>query len=513
VDRRATAVIRYSHDKLFRGRYRSAPALTVGVVWFMGGLAVLPAAALDLVTKGDHPLSLLLASAILVTIGLPLVLAVRLPARMSTQGLFSSLVFGALAMMTAGAVVHLATGAVDSVVDAITEGAAGVSTTAASVVVDPSELSRGEQLFRAMLQWGSGVMSLMAIVKVFPRLGIGGLQAEGGVATRAAARLSPTTGGNVRRLTALYVLFTGLIATGYFLAGMPLLDAILQSLTTASTGGWTTRAGSLGAFDSAAIEWVAVAGMFVAGISLPFGFRVLRTGRVALFWRSYEFRGYVTLVVVSWWILVAWSGDWSMSGIRAGVFAATSATSTTGMFTVNPDHFNGQGVSLLITLVAVGGMSASLTGGIRIARVLVMFGVMQREITRQMHEHSVKMVRVGRSTVGDAVVSRMLGEVALNALVASFGYLALAVFGDDVLSAIGAAVSLLATAGPAYGSPDPASTLTALEPAGRIVAVVLMMLGRISILPVLGVIAIGTKPMRRRVRLRRGTLVRDRGDR
>ncbi|MEZ5283063.1 MAG: potassium transporter TrkG [Acidimicrobiales bacterium] len=495
------------------GRIDSAPILTMGVVLALGGFAVLPAALLDVVTDGGHELSLAAAALLLIAFGAPLVWLFRLPSRMSTQGLFSSLVAGALAMMVAGAVVHLATGAVDTVVDAFSEGAAGVSTTSASVIVDPSQLSRGEQLFRAMLQWGSGVMSLAAIVKVFPRLGIGGLEAGGGVATRAAARLSPTTGGNVRRLTALYALFTGLVAAAYAFAGMGTLDSVMHGLTVASTGGWSTRAGSIGAFDSAGIEWVSVAAMFVAGISLPFGFKVLRTGRLDLLLTAWEFRAYSLISLGSTLGLVAWSGDWSTYGVRQGALAATSAISTTGLWSANPNTFNDPGVVLLITLVAVGGMSASLTGGIRISRILVVFGVMRREITRQLHDNSVKMVRVGRSTVGDAVVGRIIGEIALNALVASIGYLALAMFGDDVFSAIGAAVSLLATAGPAYGSPDPSTTLTAINDGGHWVAIALMMLGRISILPVLGVLAVASKPIRRLARRSRFTLVRAGGDR
>ena len=99
------------------GRIDSAPILTMGVVLALGGFAVLPAALLDVVTDGGHELSLAGAALLLIAFGAPLVWLFRLPSRMSTQGLFSSLVAGALAMMVAGAVVHLATGAVDTVVD------------------------------------------------------------------------------------------------------------------------------------------------------------------------------------------------------------------------------------------------------------------------------------------------------------------------------------------------------------------------------------------------------------
>ena len=79
------------------GRIDSAPILTMGVVLALGGFAVLPAALLDVVTDGGHELSLAGAALLLIAFGAPLVWLFRLPSRMSTQGLFSSLVAGALA--------------------------------------------------------------------------------------------------------------------------------------------------------------------------------------------------------------------------------------------------------------------------------------------------------------------------------------------------------------------------------------------------------------------------------
>lgn len=482
------------------GRRESGPAVTAGVVLSCGGFAVVPAALIDVGAGGGHPVALALAAFGLFAVGIPLASYFSLPRRMSTEELYGSLVTGAIAMLAAGAAVHLATGAVDGIIDAVVESAAGVSTTAASVIADPAELSRGEQLFRAMLQWGSGAVSLVAVVRVLPRLGIGGLDASGGVATRAASRMSPTVGGNLRRLTAIYLVFTLAIGVAYAAAGMPVFDAINHGLTVASTGGWSTRAGSIAAFDSAAIEWVSVVAMFVAGVSLPFVFQLLRTGDVGLLWRAAEFRTYVAVCAAAWLLLIGWGDDWSTSGVRLAGFAAASAVSTTGLVGADPNSFGGPGVVLLVTLCAVGGMAASLTGGLRLARILVVINAMRRELKRQLHPRSVLQVWVGRSTVSDEVVGRILGEVMLNVLVAVTGYLALAVYGDDVFSAIGSTLSLLATAGPAYGAELSESTLQALPPGGRLVAAALMLLGRVSVLPVLAALAVVTKSNRLRAR-------------
>jgi len=479
----------------------SAPATTVGIVLLTGGLSLVPAAFVDLFSDDGHVLALALTGAGLFGAGVALLAMFRMPARLSTDQLYRTLVSAALAMVVAGAVVHLATGAVGRIDTALIEATAGVTTTAASTIAQPETLSRGEQLYRGLMQWGAGAGAIVAIVRVFPRLGIGGLDAEGGVATRAASRLSPTVGGNLRRLGAVYAVFTMIVCVAYALAGMPTMDALLNALTTVSTGGWGTRAGSIGAFDSAALEWVAAGAMFGAGISLPYAFQVLRTRRFDLLWRSIELRVYVSLTLVSWLTLVVWSGDESWTGIRRALFAVTSAISTTGMLAGATTVFDEAGSALLVLLVVVGGMAASLTGGIRIARALVLIGVIRRELVRQVHASAVKTIRVGSSTVGDEAVGRILGEVVLNLLAVGAGFAILSSAGVDVRAAMGTAASMLATAGPAYGSTNQTVALIELDTVGRVTAAVLMFVGQVSVLPVVAVVASVTKPARRRLRL------------
>ena len=483
------------------GSRPSAPLTTIGVVLGAGGLSLIPSAALDLSIGGGHEVALVLAALMLMTAGLGLLVVFRMPKRLSTDQLYMTLVSAAAAMVVAGAVVHLATGAIDRVDRALIEATAGVTTTAVSLIERPEELSRGEQLFRSLLQWGGGGGAIVAIVRVFPRLGHGGLDAEGGVATRSASRLSPTVGGNLRRLGAVYFAFTVTIAVAFGLAGMPVIDAGLHALTTASTGGWSTRAGSLGAFDSAAIEWLAAGAMFGAGLSLPFVFQILRTRRVGLLSKSVELKVYLSITISSWVLLILWSGDGSMEGVRRSAFAVTSAMSTTGFLAGSTAMFDEAGTALLVMLVITGGMAASMTGGIRIARVLVLLAVMRRELVRQVHAASVRTIHIGASSIGDAAVGRLVGEVVLNLLVVGVGLGALSAAGVDVRSAMATAASMLATAGPAYGSNNQGRALLELDDFGRACAAALMFLGHVSVLPVLAVAATATKPIRRRYHL------------
>ena len=62
---------------------------------------------------------------------------------------------------------------------------------------------------------------------------------------------------------------------------MTLFEAINHSFTTMSTGGFSTNAGSMGAF-SAYAQWVVIIFMVLAGASFSLHYRAVRDPRVYL---------------------------------------------------------------------------------------------------------------------------------------------------------------------------------------------------------------------------------------
>ena len=91
---------------------------------------------------------------------------------------------------------------------------------------------------------------------------------------------------------------------------MSLYDAVSHSFTTVSTGGFSPYQGSLGHFESAAIEWIAIIGMFLAGGSFTLYYRALRKDVKPLF-VSTEFRVYGLIVVGAtlWAYVTSGTGD------------------------------------------------------------------------------------------------------------------------------------------------------------------------------------------------------------
>ena len=446
--------------------------------------------------SGTDAVPLLIAGAAIAVGALGLLRLCRFERRITERQTLTALVIGAFAAVAVIAVAHLATGAVEptALATAFAEAAAtvtGTNSTAISTVdggdgVLVFDLGGGMLALRAAGQWLGGAAFIVVLVRVLPHLGVGGLDSDGGVATRSARRLAPRSAGTMGRLLLLYGAITVLIAAGYWLAGMRPLQSGLHALTTASTGGFSARAGSLGAFDSAAIEWVAIFGMAAGGVSLPLMFLAIRRRDPARFIRSYEFRLYVTLILLATVAVALWtSGDFGAAHIRRSLFAVVSVISTTGFEAASFADFAIGGQALLVVLMLVGGMSASMAGGFKVVRFLTLASYISRELRRAIYPTLAARLRVGRSTIAESTISRITGELLLAGLLIIPAAIVLGAGGLDIVDALTYAVSTLSNVGPAMSHVGSAvgSTghLASLDAPGRVTAGLLMLGGRVSV--------------------------------
>ena len=491
-----------------RGPYESTLAITALVVLAAASPVFAICAAFDWLFGGRVAASrefgtdvvpLLVAGAAIALCALGLLRLCRFERRITERQTLTALVLGSFAAVAAIAIAHLATGAVapTAFATAFAEAAATVTGTN-STTISGDDLGGGMLALRAVGQWLGGAAFIVVLVRVLPHLGVGGLDTDGGVATRSARRLAPRSAGTMGRLLLLYGVLTVLVAAGFALAGMPLLQSGLHALTTASTGGFSTQADSLGAFDSAAIEWVAIFGMAAGGVSLPLMFLAIRRRDPARFIRSYEFRLYITLIVFAFVAVALWTPDnfeimhvFDHEHVRGSLFSVVSAISTTGFEGTNSVfELSVGGRAMLMVLMLIGGMSASMAGGFKVVRLLTLASFIGRELRRAIYPSLAERLRLGRSTISETTISRITGELLLAALLIIPASIVLGASGLDIVEALTYAVSTLSNVGPAMAAVDPSGNvaavgstghLTALNWLGHITAGLLMLCGRMSV--------------------------------
>ena len=273
------------------------------------------------------------------------------------------------------------------------------------------------------------------------------------------------------------------------MAGLGLFDSVAHAMATVSTGGLSTRTGSLAAFGQPAVEWVAVGGMALAGVNVGVLWWIVRRDHRAIR-RNTELRYYLAFMAVSIVALALWLDD---APVRTAALSVTSAMSSTGFTTTPFWTFAAGPETLMLILIGIGAMSGSAGGGFHYVRVIQALGFARRELARQLHPSAIAVVRVNRRAVNERTLERTTGYIVLFVTVVAAGGM-LIELGDSAITpsaAISLSVSAVATAGPQVIDPVDLSTV---GPVTKLTLSTLMLLGRLSMyIVVFAVINLGVR--------------------
>lgn len=480
-------------------------SLTIHIVGFtllFAGIGILVSGLVEAIDGGPDVLELLLSGGATSVLGWAGWRYTDVPTRVQTTDVFTTVTLSWIVLSVAAAVPYLLTGTLTAVDDALFEAVSGLTTTGATVLPRISDASQGLLFWRAITQWLGGMGVIVLVVAILPTFGAGGmdlLEAESPGPT--GERLTPRVRNTARRLWGVYLGFTIVLATAYFAAGMSLYDAVSHSFTTVSTGGFSPHDASLAHFGSALIEWIAILAMFTAGASFTLIYRVLKGKPGSLFF-SGEFRLYLAVVLSATVVVYLTAGD-SVSGfegLRDSAFAITSITSTTGYGTEDFGQWADSAQTILLLLMPLGAMAGSTAGGVKLVRILAVASFARREVMRQIHPGLVRPTRIGRSSLDENVTNRVVGFVVLTLGFFGFGAIYTALAGADIVTAFSASATAIGNVGPGLGDISPAHNFLAVPRSARVVAMGLMLLGRLEIYPIL--LALASLPFRFRPRRR-----------
>lgn len=374
--------------------------------------------------------------------------------------------------------------------DALFEASSGLTTTGATVLGDLDEVPSAILLWRALLQWGGGFLTILLVIVLLSYIGVGGLELfvsalPKGEGDSLSTRLAQTA----RALAGVYVLATLACWALLWLAGVPGLEAISLAFSTLSTGGFVTRNGGIAAFDSWAVEFILLCFMLVGAVNFSLVWAALH-GRWQTIRREPELRyllagAAAAGLALSMYVFMA-TGHSALDSLRHGLFAAVSALTTTGFSSTDPQIWAALSPVLLIGLLLVGASTGSTGGGLKLMRVAVLFKQARRELARLSHPHGVVSLRFGDRRITDPVIRAVWSLFFVYILAFAAISLALALMGIDPLTALAAAAVTLTNAGPAMAGIDPAGGgLASMPAAAKALLCLGMLLGRVELLTLL----------------------------
>lgn len=384
-----------------------------------------------------------------------------------------------------------------SLADGLFESASGFTTTGGSVFGDLSLFPNSLLAWRSMMQWIGGLGVVVFFVAILSSLGAGSKVLFSNEASTGASELDVSrVQSGVRRILLLYLLLSAGCLIGYRVAGLGWFDAWCHMATTVCTGGFSNQSAGIGAFESAAVEWVAIVFMILGGTSFPFVFRLVRRER-GILGRSDEVLAYwailaVATLLVLWtlWLGPVYEGGWSRM-IRDSAFQVVSIMTTTGYSTADYNLWLPEGQVILILLMLVGGCSGSTSGGLKVGRVLVGFKVFARQIELAIRPNLVRPIKLnGRVLPEDAAVQSSIFLMMMG-IVMAVGVILVAM-AEATLSFTGtvsAVFACLFNIGPGLAEVGPAANFGHLHSASKVFLSLLMIMGRVELLAILVLLA------------------------
>ncbi|MCS7083286.1 MAG: TrkH family potassium uptake protein [Bacteroidetes bacterium] len=379
-------------------------------------------------------------------------------------------------------------------VDALFETASGFTTTGASVLGGPGrprveELPQSLLFWRSLTQWLGGMGIIVLSLAILPVLGVGGMQLyKAEVPGPTPDKLTPRIRDTATRLWGIYLVLTA--AQTLLLSLHPrvgLLEALQHAFTTMATGGFSTRSASIGAFESAYVEYVTILFMVLAGINFALHYRLL-LGRVAAVASDRELWAYGGIALLASgivFIALLESAPSAEAAWRMALFQVVSILTTTGYATADYEAWPPLAIATLFLLFFVGGMAGSTGGGPKVVRLLILFQNANREIRRLLHPRAVLPVRLGSRVISDEVLQHVLSFFTLYLGLCALSVLLLASTGVDLLTAIGSTITCIGNVGPGFGEVGPAEHFAHLSDGAKLWLSALMLVGRLELFTVL----------------------------
>lgn len=366
------------------------------------------------------------------------------------------------------------------------EAVSGFTTTGATVLGDVEVLPAALQFWRHFTHWLGGMGIVLLGLAVLPLLGTGGMALYRAEFSGAKSeKLKPRIAETALALWRIYLALTFALYVLLRLAGMNGFEAICHAFSALGTGGFSTRTASIGGFASPLVEWILIVFMFLAGINFALQYRLWVERSPRRFFADAEVRAYAavlagaTLAIAVFLVRGAHYAHWG-DAFRAAMFQATSILTTTGFATADFERWAPAPQFLLLGLMFIGGCTGSTAGGLKVARVLLLGRVVEREFKRMVERRGVFAVRLGRDVVPESTLHALLNLVYLTFLFNGAACLAVAATGADVLTSISAVTACMFSIGPGLGHVGPAEHYGHLPALAKWVLSLCMIAGRLE---------------------------------
>ena len=375
-------------------------------------------------------------------------------------------------------------------VDAIFEAVSGITTTGATILTN-FDYPKTFFFWRSLTQWLGGLGIIVLFIAILPQYAVAGRQmfiaeAPGPTEDKITPRIRNTASAlwkNYAELTFLQVILL-------HAAGMPVFDAVCNSLSTLAAGGFSPNSQSLAGYNSYPMYWITTIFMFLAGASFIFQYKVLTQKKPSLLLKNEEFRTY-TFMTCLMALLIAialffYDGYSIKEALTHAFYQVISITTSTGSASVDFAKWHFIPQALLFTVMFMGSCASSAGGGIKMTRWILVYKSMKNSLIKILHPNAILNVKVDNAIIPHEILNQTVVFVFFYFLCFAIGAFLITVIEQNSTIGITSSITALGNIGPGFGNiVGPMGSFSSMHMSTKIIMTISMLVGRLEIIPFL----------------------------
>ena len=385
--------------------------------------------------------------------------------------------------------------------------------TSAGVSLLPGTAPYILRLWQSVLMWFGSLIFLVLLVTIMPE--VGGCFGVS-MTLQEGQTFSPLFGQmfeQSKKILKVYSFLTLISIILFKLAGLSSWDSILLAMRCISTGGGDF----FPARGNIYVEYAAIFTMLLACGNFLFFYRLIYTipppeiksdkniflrisdyfkrikqnilGNIKIFFTNSEVKAIWLIIFLGVGFIFLSTFNRGMitdgnSAFRNAIFHVISFMSTTGITLTPIDSAHDFNRYMIFMMAIFGGCMGSVTGGLKMIRLIVLLKVTATEIQKTMHPHMISCIRVNKKIVPINIVGRILCFFFLSAITLFVSSAMLSFSGSIFSEAFAMSTACLTNIGILPGICAP-SDFIELSTIGKIFCMIIMIVGRLEIFALL----------------------------
>jgi len=371
-----------------------------------------------------------------------------------------------------------------SYASALFEAISGFTTTGATIYQNIEVLPHMILFHRSLMHWlgGMGVIvlgiGLLSVINPTGSLSLFKAESTG----IQLEKLTPKIKDTALSLWMVYILFTLVDTLLLKFFGMNWFDAINHAFSTISTGGFSTKNSSLGAFHNDGIIWTTTFFMILSGINFLAHLKFFYNDTSG--YKSEEVRWYLLVFFILGATLTIihadiW-GDTLYHASKHAFFTIASVMTTTGFATIDYGEWSHFAIATIFLAMLIGGNAGSTAGGIKVIRYVIIFKTLFAEFKKILHPNALISIYIDKQNLKGNLLSTTFAFFFLFTMSVVFLTIYLYARGFDTMTSISASLAIVGNIGPGFAHVGPSENFSFFSDIDKLIFSFGMIVGRLE---------------------------------